>query len=139
MIYSAFGEIPMEDITINLVVTPKPVKLFDAYRKFGSLEKANAYLNRVLDANQSVLKEVLSMMSAAVQRIFFEHFEKEGVLNSAAVRRIIFEHLEKDGTLDRIREDKVRDAALEMLKDGVTPDKVAHYLRMPLEWVQSLI
>ena len=29
MIYSAFEEIPIEDITISFVVTPKHMKLFD--------------------------------------------------------------------------------------------------------------
>jgi len=29
MIYSAFEEIPTDDITISFVVTPKPIKLFD--------------------------------------------------------------------------------------------------------------
>ena len=179
MLYSAFEEIPMDDITISFVVTPKPIKLFDhlvsdrgfeidevnngiyyvkgdtfkvqiieskkltadenvflknlrssltkmdmqevfdAYRKYGLLEKVNIYLDRVLDANQSILKEVLAM-------------------SSAAVRQIIFEHFEKDGTLDRIREDKAKETALEMLKDGFPPDKVARYVQMPIEWVQGL-
>ena len=180
MLYSAFEEIPTDDITISFVITPKPIKLFDhlvsdrdfeveevnngiyyvkgdtfkvqiieskkltaeeniflknlrssltkmdmqevfeAYRKYGLLEKVNIYLDRVLDANQSILKEVLAM-------------------SSAAVRQIIFEHFEKDGTLDRIREDKAKDTALKMLRKGYAPDEVADNVEMPLEWVQSLI
>jgi len=64
----------------------------------------------------------------------------------AAVRKIIFEHFEKDGTLDRLRgesqekgqEKAKRETAHEMLKDGFTHDKIARYVQMPLEWVQSL-
>ena len=57
---------------------------------------------------------------------------------SDAVRDVIFRHFEKDGTMDRIKEEKAKETALEMLKDGVSPDKVARYLKMPLEWVQNL-
>ena len=183
MIYSAFEEIPTEDITISFVVTPKPIKLFDylinskgfevdeisngiyyiksdafniqiieskrltaeenvflknlrssltkmdmqevfdAFSQYGSLGKENPYLNRVLDANQSILKEVLAM-------------------SSAAVRQIIFEHFEKDGTVDRLRvegqEKKARETALEMLRRGFKIEEVADIVKMPLEWVQSL-
>ena len=179
MTYSSFNKIPLEDITISFVVTPKPEKLFDqlgndrgfeieevsngiyyikdnnfkvqvieskklsadenvflkhlrssltttdmqevfdAFSKYDSLKKENPYLDRVMEANQSILKEVLSM-------------------SSDAVRQIIYEHFEKDGTLDKIREDIKRETALEMLKDDFTPDKVARYVQMPLEWVQSL-
>ena len=98
-------------------------EVFDAFKKYGELEKVNTYLNRVLDANLSILEEVLAM-------------------SSAAVRDVICKHLEKDGTLDRIRgegqEEKARNIALEMLRDGFTSDKIARYVQMPLEWVQTL-
>ena len=179
MIYSAFEKIPIEEITISFVVTPKPMKLFDhlvndrgfeveevingiyyvkgdtfkaqiieskrlsaaenvflknlrssltktdmqevfeAYRKYGILEKVNIYLNRVLGANQPIFKEVLAMFDAAVSNIILKHFEENGML-------------------DKIREDKAKETALEMLADGFTTDKVARYVKMPLEWVQSL-
>ncbi|MCL1996149.1 MAG: hypothetical protein FWG63_08090 [Defluviitaleaceae bacterium] len=94
-------------------------EVFETYRKYGISEKVNIYLSRVLGANQSTFEEVIAM-------------------TDVAVRNIILKQFEKDGTLDKIREDKARDAALEMLKDGVSPDKAARYLQMPLEWVQSL-
>ena len=94
-------------------------EVFEAYRKYDSLEKVNTYLNRVFEANLLVLEEVLAM-------------------SSAAVRDVIYRHIEKDGIVDRIKEDGKRDVAFGMLKDGVSPDKVARYLQMPLEWVQSL-
>ena len=31
-----------------------------------------------------------------------------------------------------------RDTALKMLNDGFAPDKIAHYVKMPHEWVQNL-
>ncbi|MCL1994893.1 MAG: hypothetical protein FWG63_01650, partial [Defluviitaleaceae bacterium] len=98
-------------------------EVFDAFSQYGSLGKENPYLNRVLDANQSILKEVLAM-------------------SSAAVRQIIFEHFEKDGTVDRLRvegqEKKARETALEMLRRGFKIEEVADIVKMPLEWVQSL-
>ena len=98
-------------------------EVFEAYRKYGLLEKVNIYLDRVLDANLPILEEVLAM-------------------SSAAVRDVIYRHFEKDGTVDRIarenQEKKARETALEMLGDGFTPDKVARYVKMPLEWVQDL-
>ena len=183
MIYSAFEEIPIEDITISFVVTPKPMKLFEylikdrgfeveevssgiyyvkgdtfkaqiieskrlsaeenvflknlrssltktdmqevfeAYRKYGVLEKVNVYLNRVLGANQPILEEVLAMFDAAVSNIILKHFEENGTLD-----RFAMENQEK----------AKRETALEMLADGFTTDKVARYVKMPLEWVQSL-
>ncbi|MCL1997758.1 MAG: hypothetical protein FWG65_03225, partial [Turicibacter sp.] len=56
----------------------------------------------------------------------------------AAVSNIILKHFEENGMLDKIREDKAKETALEMLADGFTTDKVARYVKMPLEWVQSL-
>ena len=93
-------------------------EVFDVYGKYSSLEKASAYLNRVIDANFSVVKGVLSM--------------------SDAVRDAIIQHLEEDGSLARILEKTKRATALEMLKDGFAPEKIARYVQMPLEWVQSL-
>ncbi|MCL1996465.1 MAG: 3-isopropylmalate dehydrogenase [Defluviitaleaceae bacterium] len=179
MIYSAFEEIPIEDITISFVVTPKPIKLFDhlvndrgfeveevsngiyyvkgdtfkaqiieskrltaeenvflknlrssltkmdmqevfeAFSQYGSLGKENPYLDRVLDANQSIFEEVISM-------------------TSVAVRNIILKQFEKDGTLDSIREDKAKETALKMLRKGYAPAEVADNVEMPIEWVQSL-
>ena len=191
MIYSAFEEIPIEDITISFVVTPKPMKLFDhlvkdrgfeveevssgiyyvkgdtfnaqiieskkltaaenvflknlrssltktdmqevfeAYRKYGVLEKVNIYLNRVLGANQPILEEVLAMLDTAVREIIFEHFEKDGTFDR-------LRNKEREQGLEQGLEKKARETALEMLGDGFTHDKVAHYVKMPLEWVQNL-
>ena len=60
-------------------------------------------------------------------------------MSSAAVRRIIYEHFEKDGTVDRIKEDKAKETALEMLGDGFTPEQVARYVKMSIEWVKGLM
>ena len=68
-------------------------ELFDAYRKYGSPEKVGAYLNRVLNANLSIMEEVLAM-SDAVLDVVFKHLEKNGALEKV---------LEENGTLKRIR------------------------------------
>ena len=182
-VYSAFEKIPIEDITISFVVTPKPIKLFDylandkgikitevnpgiyyvkgdtfpiqiieskrltagenvflknlrsslthkdmedvfeAYRKYDSLDKVNIYLNRVLDANKIILEEVLAMSGETAQDIIYRHFEKNGTLD-----RIARENQEK----------KARETALKMLRKGYALDEVADNLDMPVEWVQSL-
>ena len=94
-------------------------EVFQAYKKFGALENAGIYLSRILEANQSVLKEVLDM-------------------GGTAVRDIISDFIKKNGIEDQIRENKARDTALEMIKDGCTPDKIALYVQMPIEWVHNL-
>ncbi|MCL1998275.1 MAG: hypothetical protein FWG65_05850 [Turicibacter sp.] len=183
MIYSAFEEIPTEDITISFVVTPKPMKLFahlvndrgfaveevsngiyyikgdtfniqvieskkltatenvflknlrssltktdmqevfEAYRKYGILDKVNIYLNRVLGANQPILEEVLAMFDVAVNNIILKHFEENGIL---------------DRLRNEEREVTKRETAIKMLRDGLSGLKVSEYVEMPLEWVQSL-
>ena len=99
-------------------------EVFEAYRKYDSLEKVNTYLNRVFEANLSVLEEVLAMSSAAVRDVMYRHFEK-------------------DGTVDRIaresQEKAKRDTAIKMIRKGYSPDEVADNVDMPLEWVESLI
>ena len=183
MIYSAFREIPTEDITISFIVTPKPMKLFahlvndrgfaveevsngiyyikgdtfniqvieskkltatenvflknlrssltktdmqevfEAYRKYGILDKVNIYLNRVLGANQPILEEVLAMFDVAVNNIILKHFEENGIL---------------DRLRNEEREVTKRETAIKMLRDGLSGLKVSEYVEMPLEWVQSL-
>ena len=102
-------------------------EVFEAYRKYALLEKVNIYLDRVLDANLPILEEVLAMSSAAVRDVIYSHFEKDGTVDR------IMERGEERG-----EEKAKRNTALEMLRDGFTPDKVARYVQMPLEWVQSL-
>jgi len=182
MIYSAFEEIPVQDITISFVVTPKPTKLFahlehdrsfmisevrpgiyyiegdtfpiqvieskkltadenvflkslrsnltpvdmrdvfEAYSKYGELEKVSAYLNRILEANDAVLEEVLAM-SDKVKEIVMKHLENTG---------------ESNKFVEQGQEQAKRETALEMLNDGFSPDKIARYVQKPLEWVQGL-
>ena len=93
--------------------------MFAAYRKFGSLDKINTYLDRVFDANIEILEEVLAV-------------------SSATVRDVIYRHFEKDGTMDRIRGEAKRETALEMLNRGFQAKEVAEIVKMPLDWVQCL-
>ena len=96
--------------------------VFEAYRKYYSLEKVDIYLNRVLSANKIISEEVLNV--------------------SAVLRDMVYEHFEKDGTLDRIarenQEKKARDAAYEMIKRGFDPKDISDIIKMPIEWVQNL-
>ena len=202
-VYSAFEEIPVEDITISFVVTPKPIKLFDylingrgfkitettpgiyyikgdtfrvqvieskklskeeniflknlrsglsnqdlenvlrVFIRYGSLEKVNIYLNRLLNANLSILKEGFAMLDTAVIDVIYNHFEKnetllERFLRRDAVKDAIYKHFEKNGTLNNDAEERVKDYAVKMLKKGYPPEEIADNLDMPIEWIQSL-
>ena len=203
-VYSAFEKVPIEDMTISFVVTPKPVKLFGylentrgfriveanpgiyyiegdtfkvqvieskrllseenvflrnlrsslthrdmedvfkAHRKYDSLEKVNIYLYRVLNANLSVFKEVLDVGNLTLGDVIFNDLVKKGVLEDVIYKYedVIYGYFEKKGTLDRIaRENQEKakyDTAVGMLRDGFTPEKVAYYVQMPVEWVQNL-
>lgn len=132
-------------------------KVLDAYGKYAPLEKVSAYLNRVLNANLSIFKEVLAMDSPEIREIFGNHLLKDGVLDkylsegNAAFREtfrsIIYKHFEKDGTIDSIlkeglkegQEKNKRKNALKMLKKGYPHDEVADNVDMPIEWVQNLV
>jgi hypothetical protein len=100
------------------------IEVINIQEKYGMAEKVNIYLNRVLDANKSVFEEVLAMGGAAVREILDNHIMTNGVPS----------HVEA-----RIEENTKRDTAIEMLKDGFSPDKIARYVQQPLEWVQNLI
>ena len=117
----------MKNLRSNL--TMKDMEdVFEAYRKFGELEKTSIFLNRVFKANLSVLEEVLTM------------FDIE-------VRDVMYKHSEKDGTVDRIRmegekegkKEGKKEAALKMIRKGFSPDEVSDILEMPVEWVQGLV
>ena len=155
MIYSAFNKISIRDITINFVITLRPIKLLDyqtndrgfdvdeaspgiyyvksdafavqiieskklnakenvflknlrsnltktdlqevldAFRKFDSLERVSAYLNRIMDANELVVKEVMDM-SDEVARFVVACLTENGKLERL---------LEESGTLARARVD----------------------------------
>jgi hypothetical protein len=100
------------------------IEVIDAHRKYGQVEKVNVYLNRILGANKSVFKEVLAMFSTDVQEILNRHIQTSG----------IEERIRVEG-----QEEKARDTAIEMLKDGFSPDKIARYVKKPIEWVQNLM
>ena len=119
---SAAENVFLKNLRSNL--TRKDMEdVFEAYRKYDSLEKVKIYLNRIFDANKSVMEEVLTVFSAEVEDI-------------------IYRHIEKNGTVDRIarenQEKAKRETALKMLQDGISPDKIAHYVQMPIEWVKAL-
>jgi len=60
----------------------------------------------------------------------------------AAVQEIFNRHIKTSGIEEQIRgeaqDEKARDTALEMLKDGFSPDKISRYVQKPIEWVQNL-
>ncbi|MCL1988578.1 MAG: hypothetical protein FWG64_11520 [Firmicutes bacterium] len=75
------------------------------------------------------------MMDSNVQGILYERFNKR--VKSAMSRRKARKQAKKIG-IKIGKEKKARETAFEMLKDGLSLDKIAHYVKMPLEWVQNL-
>jgi hypothetical protein len=174
MIYSAFERVPLIDITVSFVVTPKPAAVFKelaktrgltvdeahrgiyyvsgeafpvqiiegkrlaakenvflkhlrsglttkdmrdvigAYRKYGLPEKVDAYLNRLINANTAVAKEVMNM----------------GEMMSEELVEVATRYMVKTGQMQRI--------AANMIKKGYALEEVAENIEMPLEWVQEL-
>jgi hypothetical protein len=174
MIYSAFEKVPLGDITVSFVVTPKPTSVFkeltrvrgltvdevhrgiyyvsgevfpiqiieskrlpanenvflkhlrsgltqkdmisviDSCGKYGTLEKVNAYLNRLFDANATVVKEVMEM---------YEPSE---------------ELLKEICDLCMTKTGRMQEMAWKMINKGYALEEVADNLDMPLEWVREL-
>jgi hypothetical protein len=112
------------------------IEVLDAKQKYGSLDKVDIYLSRVLDANISVFEEVLAMSSAAVREVLDRHILKHGV--PASIEERIEGRIEERVRVDEQEKTK-RITALEMLKDGLSPDKIARYVQKPIEWVQGLV
>ncbi|MCL1995282.1 MAG: hypothetical protein FWG63_03660, partial [Defluviitaleaceae bacterium] len=97
MIYSAFEEIPTEDITISFVVTPKPMKLFDhlvngrgfeldevnngIYYVRGDAFKVQIIESKRLTAEENVfLKNLRSSLTKMDMQEVFEAFSQYGSL-----------------------------------------------------------
>jgi len=111
-------------------------EIFDACRKYGSVEKVNSYLNRVLDANKSVFEEVLAMGGAAVQEIISSYIKIHE-------NDILPVYIKTQGIEARIRnevqEEKARDTALELFKRGFDLNDVADIVKMPFDWVKNQV
>ncbi|MCL1997889.1 MAG: hypothetical protein FWG65_03890, partial [Turicibacter sp.] len=95
-------------------------KLLYAYQKYGVLERTSAYLSRIFAANMVALEEVKNMTEANVQEILYRHFKDKG-------------------WIDRDIEDSKRESAFEMLQRNFDIKDIAAILKMPTEWVQSLV
>ncbi|MCL1997283.1 MAG: hypothetical protein FWG65_00770, partial [Turicibacter sp.] len=102
-------------------------KLLYAYQKHGVLERTSAYLSRIFAANAVALEEVKNMTEANVQEILYRHFKEKGWIDRDA-----------NEVANEKVEDRLRETAFEMLKDGFAPNKISKYLHMPTEWVQNL-
>ncbi|MCL1987236.1 MAG: hypothetical protein FWG64_04600 [Firmicutes bacterium] len=79
------------------------------------------------------------MLDFNVRDAFYESFRKSGKL--AEVEKQAEERGKEIGTKigkEIGKEENARATAIEMLVDGFALDKIAHYIRMPLEWVQNL-
>ena len=95
-----------------------------AYTELKELESRNAYLDRLMKANQSVFREVLSMSDTAIREVFVKAVaEESGWL--------------RDRDLENKREN-AKVIAKEMLLDGEPLEKIVKWTKLPLEVVRSL-
>ena len=61
--------------------------LFDIYQKQVRYNEKNAYLERIIEANKKILKELLKMsLSVEVKEIIMERAERNGWLDEIMVR-----------------------------------------------------
>ncbi|MCL2171389.1 MAG: hypothetical protein FWB71_04490 [Defluviitaleaceae bacterium] len=122
-------------------------QVLDAYKKYDKIEKTAIYLNRILGANKFILEEVMAMFDADVQEIVIRHVRKRGLeekyfgdlierWKQQGMQQGMQQGIEQG--VERGKENKARDIALEMLNDGFGLEKIAHYVKMPLAWVENL-
>ncbi len=103
-------------------------KLLEVYQSIGRIEKNNAYISVIMDANAEMMKEVLAMSSAVLKEILTEAFEKNGWMKEA---------FEKNGWMKeaeaKIEERKAIEVAKELLNMGMTIEQVAKATKLSLE------
>ena len=93
----------------------------EAYKKIKEFENKNAYINRLMKANQSVFKEVLSMSDTAIREIF--------------VRAVA----EENGWFSERDNEKAKAIAKKLLLRGRPIEEVAEDTGLPYEVVKNLI
>ena len=95
-------------------------KIVEAYQQLKEFENKNAYIDRLMKANQAVFKEVLSMSDTAIREVFVKAVaEESGWL--------------RDRDLENAKE-----IARTLLSLGDPVEKVAEATKLPLETVRSL-
>ena len=115
------------------------VSIIEAYRRYGSPGRKNAYFDRVFGANETVFREVLAMDNAfeVILREYIKESGKEDELVKRAVEHGIEQGIEQGRALER---DAIkRETALEMIRKGFKIEDVASILKMPVLWVQGVI
>ena len=95
-------------------------RVVEAYTALKELENRNAYIDRLMKANQSVFKEVLSMNDTAIKEIF--------------VRAVA----EENGWFSERDNEKAKAIAKKLLLRGRPIDEVAEDTGLPYETIRSL-
>jgi len=97
-------------------------KTAEAYKKLKSFEKRNVYFDRLIQANQQIFDEVMSM-SKETMELFLEAGERNGWF-TARENELVFE--------------KAKAIAKKMLLMGEPVEKVTEFTELPYETVISL-
>ena len=123
-------------------------------KRYVKLEKVNVYLDRIVDANKSVAKEVRDLSAETIDTLV-DALDKNGALDK------IREEGERKGRLEGRHEGRLkgrlegerkgrlegerkgqektkRDLALKLLKSGSGFEEVAAFVEMPIGWVEGL-
>ena len=96
------------------------------YKKIKPLDKRAVYIDRLLNANASIYKE-LNDMTAETSQLILEVVEKHGLMQIWEKQKIA------EG-----KEQSAREAAKEMLNDGEPVAKIAKWLKLPIEVIEAL-
>jgi hypothetical protein len=91
----------------------------EAYRKLKLFEKKNVYWDRLIQANQALFREAISV-SEAVKELFFEAAERNGWFTTREF-------------------EKAKAIAIEMLSDGEPIEKIIKWTKLPYETVAGLV
>ena len=99
-------------------------------QKRGHFNKRNVYINRIIEANHKIFKEVLRMESAVVRELILEFIKEKGI------EKKIRNKGKLEGKLEGELENK-QNVAIEVLSRGFRASEIADIIKMPAKWVEN--
>ena len=105
------------------------------FRKYGTHSDLNIILRRLVEANRSAFEEALGMANVTWEEFLDQQIKERGIIEKHIKRRC--EEAREEGRA-LAKEENARNTAYEMLKDGISHDKIAKYIHMPVDWVSEL-
>ena len=149
--------------SLNSKLNPeKLVNLFDVYQKQPDYNEKNAYLDRVMEANKGIMREVMKMsLSAELKEIIMEGAERNGWLDEItkkAAKEVEQARLEADKNVEIIKleverakraeeksekarlevEEKAIEVAKKLLKRGLSIDDISEDTGLAVDRIVEL-